>query len=156
MKHLFWFLIVGLIFIGCADDVIVEPPAGLRGAYEGTYTIIKNYGSGSGDTETSEDKVEWTFTDQRFFCVVDTIATTDITVCDFSGNYELLSNGNVLFKDTLVSPGTCDHDDIAVNEFSLTPIRVEDGADTLKFEQLSGTAPGQTLKSIELVEIIAE
>ncbi len=156
MKHLFGLLVVGLIFLGCADDVIVAPPPGLRGAYYGTYTIIKNYGSGSGDTETSEDKVEWTFTDVRFFCVVDTLATTDITICDFSGNYELLSNGNVLLKDTLVSVGTCDHDDIAVGEFSLRTVRIDDGPDTLKLEQLSGTAPGQTLKSVELVEILPD
>lgn len=156
MKHLFGLLVVGLIFLGCADDVIVAPPPGLRGAYYGTYTIIKNYGSGSGDTETSEDNVNWTFSDQQFWCIADTLANTEITICDFSGYYELLSNGNVLLRDTTVYPGTCDHDDIAVGEFSLRTVRIDDGPDTLKFEQLSGTAPGQTLKSVELVEIVTD
>ncbi len=135
-------------FTGCKEDIIVEPPSGLRGNYSGIYEITDNAGSGTGSS-TDWQYVDWTFSDQKFWCDAADTTLRDRITCDFSGGYEY-DGSELMLADTIVSPGTCDHDDIAVGSFSKT-VKPGNQQDTLVFTQTSGDEFDLTRKVIKLV-----
>lgn len=142
-------LIIIILLLGCAKDIIVKAPITLKGAYSGRYTVVTNVGFGGGET-TRDQWTEWTFTDYKFYCKLDTTKPyTEVYFCDFSGNYALSSN--ITLADTLVSVGqTCTHSDVAVGSFSYRTKPGVDGApDSVFMEQLMGT----TRKVIKLERI---
>jgi hypothetical protein len=144
-------LLLGLLIIaGCAKDIVVKPPEGLRGAYEGTYTVREKVGS-SNPPEPIRQFVQWTFTDQRFFCDIDTLKNLEIKICNHSGNYEM--GNRVTFKDTLVEPGTCDHAHIVIDEFDFVAKRFEDAPDTLEFTRAYGPTEDRTEKVLILIPL---
>lgn len=149
MRRYVWFFIISAIFLGCAGDIIVPPQGELRGVYKGTYQIIWNAGSGTGSS-TDWQYIDWTFTDQKFYCEATDTTLRDRITCDFSGNYTL--ENKMVFADTIVEPGTCDHDDIPVGEFDFTTISYEGAPDTLRFFQRSGPEFNLTEKTIKLVK----
>ena len=133
MKKLVFLLFAAVLMLaGCADDIIITQRSELRGAYKGYYKIIENYETG-GETHTEIQYIDWTFTDQKFFCEVnDTINAQ--WLCDCSGNYAL---ENVLvFSDTLIGAQTCDRDRIPIGDFQLIKYNNSEGAiDSLEISQ---------------------
>ena len=128
MKKTLCLIIIGIFIAGCADDIIVRPASELRGAYEGYYTRIKSVSSGA---SSKYQNIEWTFTDQKFFCEV--TDTEDVWLCDFSGNYELADK--LILSDTVVAAQTCDRSDIPVGSFQLIRKSNPSGPDSLVIEQ---------------------
>jgi len=146
MKKLVILLFAVMILAGsCAEDIIVNPPGELRGVYEGLYRIIWNYG-GSGLSNTEEQYIEWTFTDQRFFMNATRTDEKPAITYDLSGNYGL--ENVMIFSDIIHEPGTFSPESIPEGEFSLQTIRHDGAPDTLKLEQ-----PGEDLKTIFLVKV---
>ena len=147
MKKLVLLLFVGLmIFAGCAEDIIVAAQSELRGAYTGRYKFVEHYEEGGVPPITYNQLVDWTFTDQKFFCTVDD-TLNDQWLCDFSGNYAL---ENVLvFSDTLIGVQTCDRDRVLVGDCLLRRyLNDEGGFDSLEISQVDGSA--YTLKTVTL------
>jgi len=143
MKKLVWLLSLVVLLVSCADDIIIEQGSELRGAYAGSYTIVWNAGSGTGST-TDWQYVKWTFSDFQFWCYATDTTLRDRITCDFSGQYK--SETVMIFSDTIVEPGTCNHADIPVGEFGFNRIH-----DTLIFFQASGGEFDRVEKTIKLV-----
>jgi hypothetical protein len=136
MKHVAWLFILAVIIAACADDIVVPPQSELRGFYTGKFIIVENYGSGTGAI-TTEQFVNWTFTDQRFFLEVDTVLTDEIKVCDHSGYYTLANK--MEFSQVILEPGTCNQDYVMEGEFSFIARRHDDAPDSLFFEHLNNS-----------------
>jgi hypothetical protein len=127
-------VIVAIFVLGCAEDIIVKPPTDLRGVYHGIYERIKNYSSGSGGRIRHDQYIEWSFSDQQFWCdAIDTTLKPRFT-CDFTGFYDLADK--MILKDTIVDAMTCDHNDIPVGNFQFMRKENPDGLDSLIMEQL--------------------
>ena len=133
MKKTVWLIIIGIVIAGCAEDIIVRPASELRGVYDGDYIRVKSFSSGA---QTKTQKIEWTFTDQMFFCVV--VDTVDVWLCNFSGNYELADK--LIFSDTVVGAQTCDRNDIPYGAFQLIRKANPSGPDSLLIEQYDADA----------------
>ncbi|MEW5923079.1 MAG: hypothetical protein AB1746_03745 [Candidatus Zixiibacteriota bacterium] len=115
----------------------------LAGQYHGRYTVIHNYQS-EVDMTIDWQYIDWTFTNQKFFCEADTAGQPEFT-CDFSGNY-ILENVITLL-DTLIAPGDCDHTDIPVGEFTISFYPTYSNPDSLVLQQLLDS----TMKKIVII-----
>jgi hypothetical protein len=139
-----------IILAGCnQNNLIPPPPAELRGAYTGKYIVITNYGD-TLNSSTTEQYVNWIFTDQRFFCDIDTIKNFEIEICNFQGTYKKIDS-RLILKDTIIEPGTCNHSFIPVGEFDFATINSNDAPDTLILSQVSGNEFNRILKKLSLV-----
>jgi hypothetical protein len=150
MKRIVWLLLIGFLVVSCAEDIIVKPPSELRGNYKGSYWIETNVGS-SGGSKTRWQWIDWTFTDIKFFCEATDTTLRDRITCDFDGFYTV--ENVMIFSDTTVKPGTCDHDDIPVGEFDYITKSGEGNPDTLIFTQSYGSEYDMTIKTIKLVKL---
>lgn len=150
MKRYIFLMIASVIIItGCAKDIVVTQQGELRGYYPGEFIYTENWGSGTG-SQTTKQYIHWTFTDQKFFCEIDTVKNTQIEFCGFSGSY--VYEDNVVFSNVQPKPGVCIDDAITEDEFSLIRIRIDDAPDTLKMEQITGGEFDKTRKSVILVD----
>jgi hypothetical protein len=148
-RYIFLVVAVAVIFTGCAKDIVVTQPGELRGYYEGEFIYIENWGSGTG-SQTTEQYINWTFTDQKFFCEIDTVKNVNIEFCGFSGTY--VYEDKVVFSNVSKNPGVCIDDAITEGEFSLIRLRVDGAPDTLKLEQVSGGEFDKTKKTVILID----
>ncbi|MEW5923181.1 MAG: hypothetical protein AB1746_04265 [Candidatus Zixiibacteriota bacterium] len=148
-KLILLLLIVFAILASCADDIIIPQQSPLRGAYRGSYTVVENYNTG-GATVTHFQYVDWTFTDQKFFCDVNDTISSEIWLCNFSGGYKL---ENVLvFSDTLVGVQTCNKDFIPVGDMQLIRYQNEEGLlDSMEISQYD--IPHTMLKTLMLYPV---
>jgi len=128
MNKVLWLIILAFMFVGCADDIVIEQPNDLRGSYTGIYTVIENYSGDQGDWITTDQFITWEFTDYKFFFNVDTSKETNVQLCDFSGSY-VLKNAMTL-SDTIVV-GQCRHEFVAAGDFAFLAHRHPDAPDTL-------------------------
>jgi hypothetical protein len=129
-------LIIIILLLGCAKDIIVKGPDTLKGVYNGRYTVITDYGNSGGATTTNE-WIDWKFTDYKFYCTVSLKQTEEPPFCDVSGNYKLQSK--IIISDLQIVPGVCTPEDAPLDTFNL--IRKTGGAgvpDSLFMEQLNG------------------
>lgn len=79
----FSILVVLALTFGCADDIILEDPPPLTGAYEGTYRVTT-----SGDAEkVLEQPIVWTFTDIQYNMRIDTTRRDEMTDHSFCSNF---------------------------------------------------------------------
>nr|MBN2277493.1 hypothetical protein [candidate division Zixibacteria bacterium] len=125
MRKLTFVLLIAIaIMAGCADDVIIPPQSELRGAYTGVYKVVTDYKDPSSAT-TDRQNVDWTFTDQKFFCTV--TDDDNVWLCDYSGYYEVTDA--LILSDTLVGVQTCDKDKLLVGRTQL--IRYQGSEDQL-------------------------
>ncbi|PKK84101.1 MAG: hypothetical protein CVT49_04715 [candidate division Zixibacteria bacterium HGW-Zixibacteria-1] len=134
MKKLVLLLLVAFaILASCAKDIIIAQQSELRGAYTGLYKYVINYEVGGISPITSEQYVDWTFTDQKFYCNVND-SINNQWLCNVSGNYKL---ENVLvFSDTLLGAQTCDRDRVPIGNFQLIRYQDNEGKiDSLKITQ---------------------
>jgi len=151
MKKLIWIALIGLLFWGCAEDIIVEASGELRGAYEGVYEIVWNYSSGSGQQVTEKQNIEWAFTDLRFFMNVPEEDTSQITN-NISGNYAV--EERLILSDIVKEPGSFKPESVPEGEFSLIRSTTADGRDSLSLQQLD--ARNDALKTIIIVRLEEE
>ncbi|MCB2230742.1 hypothetical protein KQH82_08510 [bacterium] len=74
-------------YVGCRDDVFVEPPPSLTGDYEGTYKI---------SVPSQTDRIEyvrWQFRADSYIMRFDTtVAENEAICCNSLGNYTLANN----------------------------------------------------------------
>ncbi len=140
MKTLNKFLITTGIVLGsflfpqnCAKDIVVSPPSSLRGVYEGTYTRVKGYSSGSGQI-TDDEYIEWTFTDYKFYCDAIKENLKPRFACDCFGNYN--TESGIALTHVEIKPQVCDPEDSPKGNFSLSRFESEEGKDSLVLEQL--------------------
>ena len=89
------------IFIGCADDVFVEPPPSLIGDYAGTYSFKV------GNTPAVTQEVTWRFTTATYTMRV-TGNSPDTISCNCAGEYELGNNVELTQITPVLDPFTCD------------------------------------------------
>ena len=128
-------------FIGCADDVFVEPPPTLTGDYTGVY-IIKE-----GTQVPIEEYITWRFSQNSYqMRFDDTVEQGDPVNCDCDGTYDL-ENG-VRLNETNPNPTrlTCDADKNPKGFFQL-----DQSTDTLKMTQYD--AQDDILKTIKLLKV---
>ena len=82
-------VILVVAYVGCRDDVFVEPPPSLTGDYTGTYTITIQ-------CQTPEVMfITWRFTSSSYILRRDTTVTTPDNVqicCNSAGSYILGNN----------------------------------------------------------------
>lgn len=78
-------MVAASIYVGCSDDIILEPLPSLLGEYEGRYTITTNYGQANQITE--EYLITWRFSDQNYW-----LYDTTSNLCSPSGFYILADN----------------------------------------------------------------
>ncbi len=128
-------LVLGVLafFIGCADDVFVEPPPTLTGNYVGTYTLK------IGTQIPMEEEITWRFSQNSYS------KRSDYKVfCDFDGTYEL-KNG-VILNQTNGRPTVkeCNEDYNPTGFFQL-----DQSTDTVKMTQYDSET--LTLKTIKLL-----
>jgi hypothetical protein len=76
-------LLVSAIYIGCRDDVIVEPPPPLEGTYEGVYRYEKV------GQPVKEQFIKWIFTTNVVLMDLDTTKQSEAErlFCDIEGRY---------------------------------------------------------------------
>ena len=76
-------MLVAAIYIGCRDDVIVEPPPPLEGTYEGVYRYEKT------GQPVVEQFITWIFTTNICLMDLDTLKQpeTERNFCDIEGRY---------------------------------------------------------------------
>lgn len=72
------------IFIGCADDIVLEEPPSLKGTYTGTY-IVKILST----QQSSEESILWRFEDQFFYMNLDPDKFSGKCFCQCYGEYSL-------------------------------------------------------------------
>jgi len=89
------------VFIGCADDVFVEPPPSLIGDYVGTYSFKV------GNTPAVEQEVNWRFTTATYTMRVANTSTDTIS-CNCAGDYVLENNVELVQITPVLDPFTCD------------------------------------------------
>jgi hypothetical protein len=74
-----------LVFaVGCADDIVLEPPPSLKGNYVGTYTIKL-----LSTQQSTTEHIIWQFQDQFFFMNLDSTQFGGKCFCAVSGDYTL-------------------------------------------------------------------
>ena len=104
---LFAFLAASLaVVIGCADDIILTPPAPLTGKYNGTYTVKTDYGSGPSEV-TYFDYILWEFEEVEYHAETDS-SLHDSTGACFSavdGIYSYDEGVRMQQKTSYPSPG---------------------------------------------------
>ncbi|MDX9856459.1 MAG: hypothetical protein RBT76_01575 [candidate division Zixibacteria bacterium] len=80
-------LVLIAAYVGCRDDVFVEPPPSLTGDYEGTYTL---------SVPSQQDRIEfvrWQFRADSYIMRFDTtVDGNDPISCNSLGNYTLANN----------------------------------------------------------------
>ncbi len=76
-------MLVAAIYIGCRDDVIVEPPPPLEGTYEGVYRYEKT------GQPVKEQFIKWIFTPNTQLMDLDTAKQpeSERVFCDIEGRY---------------------------------------------------------------------
>lgn len=81
-------MLVAAIYVGCRDDVIVEPPPPLEGTYEGTYSYEKT------GQPTKVQFITWIFTTNTVLMDLDTLkqSESERLFCDIEARY-LLGDG---------------------------------------------------------------
>lgn len=76
-------MLVAAIYVGCRDDVIVEPPPPLEGTYEGTYSYEKV------GQPIKTQFIKWIFTTNTVLMDLDTTKQpeSERVFCDIEGRY---------------------------------------------------------------------
>lgn len=76
-------LVALALLFGCADDIILEEPPPLNGAYEGMYKVTT---SGNAN-KVFEQPIIWTFTDEEYNMRIDTTRRDEMTDHSFCSNF---------------------------------------------------------------------
>ena len=126
------------VFIGCAEDVYVEPPPSLTGDYVGFYVIKV------GNQVAEEGDITWRFSQNGYQLRYAEDAADSIS-CECDGQYEL-ENGVTLIE---TSPNTtqqrCDATKNPTGFFQL-----DQSTDTLKMTQYDSET--EILKTLKLLK----
>ena len=91
------------LFIGCADDVFVEPPPSLIGDYDGTFSVKV------GNTPAVTQEVNWRFTTATYQMRVSD-ASPDTICCNSAGEYTLSSNVELNEINPVLDPFVCNQE----------------------------------------------
>ncbi|MBN1211438.1 MAG: hypothetical protein JXA92_02565 [candidate division Zixibacteria bacterium] len=121
-------------FIGCADDVFVEPPPSLTGDYTGVY-IVK-----VGTQVPLEEVITWRFSQNSY-----QKRSEDSMFCDFDGTYELVNGVRLNQTNGRSTVKTCNEDQNPTGFFQL-----DQSADTVKMTQYD--SQNDILKTIKLLK----
>lgn len=134
-------LVLGVLafFIGCADDVFVEPPPTLTGDYVGTYTIKE------GTQVPMEEPITWRFSQNSYSKRLDSTRLDSNIFCDFDGTYELENGVTLNQTNGRATVVTCDEDQNPTGFFQL-----DRSTDTVKMTQYDSET--LTLKIIKLLK----
>ncbi|MDD3732489.1 MAG: hypothetical protein PHU88_08965 [candidate division Zixibacteria bacterium] len=142
MRKIASFIIaLGLLafFVGCADDVFVEPPPTLTGNYVGTYTLKE------GTQVPIEEPITWRFSQNSYSKRLDTTRIDSNVFCDFDGTYELENGVNLNQTNGNPTRATCTVEQNPTGFFQL-----DQSTDTLKMTQYDSET--LTLKIIKLLK----
>ncbi len=91
MKKLLLLALMVVIFfvllISCSSDIILQSESDIRGEFEGTYSVISNWGNAN--AEVRIQNIVWTFTDDTYIMKVDTTKEFDesFCICRVDGKY---------------------------------------------------------------------
>ena len=89
------------LFIGCADDVFVEPPPSLIGDYVGEFSVKV------GNTPAVVQEVNWRFTTATYQMRVSDVSPDTIS-CNCAGDYVLGNNVELVEINPVLDPFVCD------------------------------------------------
>jgi len=145
------------VFSSCRDDLLVEPPPTLIGAYNGVFTIME-VANGIDTIDFRNQFVDFTFTSTTYRFrwdgsqdtapSVDTASTNIQYFCDSDGDYTLESGVQMTVSDPNVNPVVCSEDNNPEGSFSLDQSR----GDTVRIIQVQVNNTGnQVTKTLILV-----
>ena len=134
--------IVLILVLGCAKDIIVEPPTSFAGLYHGEYIFVDSPERGG---HTDSQWIKWTFTDYTYIMDTFRLDLRDRFTCDkYYGTYR--TENKVIFDTSSVSVGQCDTIYAIRGAFTLDRRESNDPKrDTLIFTQWG---PGNIYKKI--------
>lgn len=126
------------VFIGCAEDVYVEPPPSLTGDYVGVY-IIKE----GSQVEQSGD-ITWRFSQNGYQMRYQDIPTDTIS-CECDGQYELENGVTLIEISSNPTQIRCDDSRNPTGFFQL-----DQSTDTVKMTQYDSET--EVLKTLKLLK----
>ena len=126
------------VFIGCAEDVYVEPPPSLTGDYVGVF-IIKE-----GNQVAESGDITWRFSQNGYQMRYQDIPTDTIS-CECDGQYELENGVNLIETSSNPTQITCTASRNPTGFFQL-----DQSTDTLKMTQYDSET--EILKTLKLLK----
>ena len=127
------------VFIGCAEDVFVEPPPSLTGDYTGVY-IFKE-----GSQVAVQQYITWRFSQNGYQNRFDEAVEQDTLFCETDGQYELVNGVNLIETSPNSTQITCNAAQNPTGFFQL-----DQSTDTVKMTQYDSET--EVLKTIKLVK----
>jgi hypothetical protein len=104
-----------ILFVACADDIIVKGPSSLRGVYHGKYIYAK--GVAAPPMLSDYEWIKWTFSDYKFWVEAEKTDLKPKIYCDWSGDYKL-EQSNITFSNIDLSGDQCDPEAAPLGVFS--------------------------------------
>ena len=143
------------VFVSCRDDLLVEPPPSVVGAYFGVYTLVE-VENGIDTVDFRSQFIDFTFTTSTYRFrwdgskdtapSIDTASSNIQYFCDSDGEYGLESGVQLEVTNDNVNPVVCTVDNNPEGSFSL------DQGDTVQIIQVAlNTKGNQVTKTLTLV-----
>jgi len=127
------------IFIGCAEDVFVDPPPTLTGDYTGVY-IYKE-----GNQRETRQYITWRFSKNSYQNRFNDSAEQDTLFCETDGQYELVNGVNLIETSSNSTQITCNVEQNPTGFFQL-----DQSTDSVKMTQYNSET--EVLKTIKLLK----
>jgi len=139
------------VFASCRDDLLVEPPPSVIGAYFGVYTLVE-VENGIDTIDFRSQFIDFTFTSSTYRFrwdgskdtapSIDTASSNIQYFCDSDGDYGLESGVQLEVTNDNVNPTVCTVDNNPEGSFSLNQ------GDTVRIIQVEVNSKGNQVTKI--------